>query len=101
MNPRKTSVRAGEIVELGLLAYPENAQRQKAHHVHEQTRREQNQGVAQITLVVYGFSRRNSKIEYEQGHSDREHTITQRSKPLCALSRNLIVGYSHSICPSS
>ena len=48
--------RARQMVELGLLAEPENSQRHKAHHVHQQPRRQCDQGAPQIVLAVNGFA---------------------------------------------
>lgn len=54
MNPREVAVAAAELVELGLLANPEDPQCQEAHQVSEQVRREPPRSPATLVGKVSG-----------------------------------------------
>ena len=95
MYPRKTNIGAFQMVELGLLTDPENPQRQKAHHVHDEPRRKGGQAVPQIVLVVYGFQRGHAQIKRQQGHSEGEDAIAEGREALDALPGNLVVRRGH------
>lgn len=83
------------MVELRLLPDPENSQSNEAHQVHQEAWRESYQGVPQIELAVYRLHRGYAKVEHQQRHADREHSITQRRQPLAILIGNLVVKRRH------
>jgi hypothetical protein len=52
MDPREMAIASREMVELRLLADPENAERQKTHEISDEARRKLDQSVPQGTLGV-------------------------------------------------
>src|SRR5664279_509106 len=91
MDPGEAAVGAPQVIELGLLAYPENAQDHEAHHVHQQAGREAEKGVPEIMFAVDRFRSWGAKIECEQGHRDREDAVAQGGEALGAVARDPVV----------
>ena len=95
MNPCKVAIGASEVIELGLLADPEDAVGHDAHQEDEKARRESNQRAPEIAFGVNCFDGRNAEIEHEQRHGYGEDAITQSSEALDALAGNAIVERMH------
>src|SRR5579872_2726279 len=95
MNPREIAVCAGKLVELRLLAHPENAIGHDAHQIHDEPRRERHQRVPQVVLGMNRFRRRNAQIEHQQRHGNGENSVTQRGETFDALSGNTVVERRH------
>jgi len=95
VNPRQAAVGACEVVELGLLADPENSQGQETHHVYQQPRRQGHQSVPQFVLTVNCFSRRSAKIEHQQRHGHGKNAVTQGRQAFHTLAGNPVVGSAH------
>ena len=101
MDPRKTTVGAGEVIELRLLTDPENAQHHETHHVHDKARGKRDWGAPQFALAVHGFHRRHAEVEYQERHRNCENPVTQSGQLLHALACNVVAGKRHSRFPRS
>jgi hypothetical protein len=95
VNPCQIAVGAGEVVELGLLADPEDAVGHDAHQEDEQARGECDERAAKVVLGVDGFGRGDTKVETEQGHGDGEDAVAERRDALDALTGNTVVERVH------
>jgi hypothetical protein len=95
VDPREAAVRAFDVVELGLLAHPENAERNEAHQVNEQLRKQMHEGAAQIGFTVNELFCRHMKFEEKQSHGHAEDAIAQRSEALDTLAGDLVVRDAH------
>src|SRR5215472_11787488 len=95
MNPCKIPVGTGKMVELGLLADPEDAE---CHHAHEKNQEPGGQGQQNAAEVMFRMDEVRSRypeIEDQQRHGDGEDSITQRSQALDTLSGNTVVERRH------
>src|SRR5271156_733669 len=95
VDPGEVAVGAGEVVELGLLADPEDAVGQNAHQKNQQTRGERDEDAAEVVLGVNGFGGGDAKVEDEQGHGHGEDSVAEGSDALDALSGNAVVESVH------
>ena len=95
MNPGEIAVGAGEVVELGLLADPENAVGHDAHQENDEARGERDEGVPEIVLGVDGFGGGDAQVEDEQGHGDGEEAVTEGGDAFDTLSGNAVVEGMH------
>ena len=95
MNPGEIAVGASEVVELGLLADPEDAVGHDAHQEYDKARGEGDQGVPEIVLGMDGFGSGNAEVEHEQGHGDGEEAVTEGGEAFDALSGNAVVQGVH------
>lgn len=95
MNPGEVSVGAGDVVELRLLADPENAVGHDAHQKNQNSRREHDQVLPEIALGVDSFGGRDPEIEHEQRHGYGEDAVAERGEALHAFSCNLVVQRVH------
>lgn len=95
MNPDEIAVGAGELVELRLLANPEDAQGHDTHQKNDQTRRKSGENVPQIALRVDAVVGGDAKIEHEQGHGEREDAFAESGQALDALAGNTVVEEVH------
>ena len=84
-----------EVVELGLLADPEDAVGHDAHGIDDQAGGEYDEGVLEIALRVYGFDGGDAEIEHEQGHGDGEDAVAEGGEAFDALSGNTVVEGVH------
>lgn len=91
VDPGKIAVGAGEIVELSLLADPEDAIGHDAHEEDEQARRECDEDAAEVVLGVDGLGGGDAKIEDEKRHGYREDAIAERGDAVHALAGNTVV----------
>ena len=91
VNPGEVAVGAGEVVELGLLADPEDAVGHDAHQKDEQAGREYEQGMPEIALGVNGFGGGDAEIEHEQGHGHGEDAVTEGGEAFDTFSCNAVV----------
>lgn len=94
MHPCKAAVGAGEVVELRLLADPENAESEEAHHVHDQWRSERDQRVQEVAFGVDRFRGGDAEVEDEQRHGHAEDAVAESGQALEALAGDLVVGDS-------
>src|SRR5260370_23335451 len=98
MEPREAVVASREVVELGLLAGPEDAQRQEAHEISEQMRaqwhectpdrrlrRQRARSPNRLLCMRNRLRARNHDVETQESHRDGRDPITQRCKALHML----------------
>src|SRR5258708_38060040 len=95
MDPRGMSIDAGEIVQLCLLAVPEDAKRQEAHEVRNQLGRHPGQHAPEVFLAMDSFSDRSVKIEDEQRHRHGENPVTQCGESLDVVTGAAVFGPSY------
>lgn len=84
-------ITARKVIQLRLLADPENTERHKAQKIGEQVRRELDQSRPQGALVAKLFYHWRMQVEDKQGHSDSEDAVAQRGKPFQTLAGNTVV----------
>jgi len=80
------------MVELRLLANPENSQRQEAHKVGQQSRQKNPKRAPEIVFAVNGSGGGKAKVQNHQRHGDGENAVAERGQALDALTRNAVVG---------
>ena len=107
MNPGEVTVAAAELAELGLLANPEDSQRQEAHQVGEQVRRERAQHIPDRVLGGQRAGRPqrpgrmeriagpHRKTEHQQRQRHREDAIAECGQALQAHARYVTVADRH------
>ncbi len=95
VDPGEIAVGAGEIVELGLLADPEDSVGHDAHQKDDEAWRQNNQSVAEIVFGVDSSGGGDAKVEDEQGHGDGEDSVAEGGDAVDALSCNTIVERGH------
>ncbi len=95
VDPGEVAVGAGEIVELSLLAHPEDAVGHDAHEKDDETRRECEKDAAEIVFGVDGFGGGDAEVEDEQGHGDGEYAIAEGGDAFDALSCNAVIQGRH------
>ena len=83
------------MIELRLPANPENSQGEKTHEVDENFRREGEEFVAELVLVVDQLARGDAEVDGEKGHGHAENAVAESSEALDALADNAIVGGNH------
>ena len=91
VDPGQIAVGAGEIVELGLLADPEDAVGHDAHHENDEAWRENNESMAEVVLGVDSFGGGDAKVEHEQGHGNGEDSVAESGDAFDALACNAVV----------
>lgn len=95
VNPGEVAIGTGEMVELGLLADPEDAKGHNTHQKDQQARGEYEERFPEIVLGVDGFAGGNPEIEDEEGHGHGEYAIAERGKAFDGLSGNAVVERWH------
>ncbi len=95
VNPGEIAVGAGEVVELGLLAHPEDAVGHDAHEEDDQARGEHDERAAKVVLGVDGFGGGDAKVENEQSHGDGEDTVAEGGDAFDVLTGNMVVEGVH------
>jgi hypothetical protein len=95
VNPGEIAVGAGEVVELSLLADPEDAVGHDAHQENDEARGEFDQGAPEIVLGVDGFGGGDAEVEDEQGHGDGEEAVAEGGEAFDTLSGNAVVEGVH------
>ena len=83
------------MVELGLLAGPEDAEGEKAHAVGHVLGRVGAESCQQRTFGVNGLGRGNVQVEDEQGHGNGEDAVTERGEALQIAALNAVVECGH------
>jgi hypothetical protein len=78
MQPCEVAVRAFELVELRLLAEPEDAERQQAEQPGQKPRRGGRECVEEFGLGVNVRWLRRVKVEHQNGRRDGEETVAER-----------------------
>jgi hypothetical protein len=94
MDPGKMAIASSEIVELSLLADPENAERQKTHQIGEEVRRKLDKSLPKFQIIgnwITNSTHRNVKVEHKQRHRDGEDAVAQGCKSLQTLARDTVV----------
>jgi hypothetical protein len=64
-----------EMIQLGLLSDPENAQREEAHKVNEKLGSKRKERTPQIAFTMDQLACRNVKLQQEQRHGHREDPV--------------------------
>ena len=95
VDPGEIAVGAGEIVELSLLADPEDAVGHDAHQEDDEARRENNESVAEVVFGVDCFGGGDAEIEDKQGHGDGEDSVAEGGDAFHTLSCNTVVERWH------
>ncbi len=95
VDPGEIAVGAGEVVELGLLADPEDAVGHDAHQKDDEARRENNESAAKVVLGVDGSGGGDMQVEDEQGHGDSEDSVAEGGDAFHTLSCNTVVERWH------
>jgi hypothetical protein len=95
VNPREVAVGAGELVELGLLAHPEDAIEHDAHQKYDETRREHDEGMPEVVLGMNGFAGGDAEVEHQQGHGYGEDAVAEGGETLDTFSCNAVVERVH------
>ena len=95
VNPREVAVGAGELVELRLLADPEDAVRHDAHQKYDETGREHDQGMPEVMLGMNGFAGGDAEVKHEKGHGYGEDAVAEGSETLDIFSCNAVVERVH------
>ncbi len=95
MDPGEIAVGAGEVVELSLLADPEDAVGHDAHEEDEQARSECDEGAAKVVLGVDSFGGGDTEVEDEEGHGDGEDAVAEGSDAVDILTGNAVVEGAH------
>ena len=95
VDPGEIAVGASEIVELGLLADPENAVGHDAHQEDDEARGECEEDVAEVVFGVDGFGGGDTKVEHEQGHGHGEDSVAEGGDAFDALTCNAIIERWH------
>ena len=93
--PVRFAVGAGEVVELGLLAEPEDSVGHDAHQEDDEARREREEDVAEVVFGVDGFGGGDAKVEDEQGHGHGEDSVAEGGDAFHTLSCNTVVERWH------
>jgi len=95
VDPSEIAVGAGEIVELGLLANPEDAVGHDAHEEDEQARRQYDECATEIVFGVNGFGGGDAEVEDKQRHGDGEDAVAECGNAFHALTGNTVVEGVH------
>ena len=95
MDPGEIAVGAGEVVELGLLADPEDAVGHDAHEEDDEARREDDEGAAEIVLGVNGLGGGDAKVENEESHGNGENAVAKGGEAFDVLTCNAVVEGVH------
>jgi hypothetical protein len=91
MDPGEPEVTAIQVVELRLLAIPEDAEGKKAHQVDEQPRPYDGGQAVQRALAVDDVQH----VQDQQGHRDGKDAVGQRRQPLEAGAGEPVIGGRH------
>ena len=95
VDPGEIAVGAREVVELGLLADPEDAIGHDAHEEYEQARRERDQQAAKVVFRVNSFGGGDAEVEDQERHSDGEDAVAEGGDALHTLTCNAVVQGVH------
>jgi hypothetical protein len=96
MNPGQSPAGSRPVIELGLLADPQDAERVKARPVHDELGAERHQRVPHLLVAVNDLGSRYSQVEHHQGHGHREDPVTERRQAFHALAGYLVMESVHS-----
>lgn len=77
VNPGTAAMGPGQIIKLGLLAHPKDAERQKAHHIYEKSQGKKTQRAPEFPLGVCCRSRRHAEAEDKRRHCHCEDAAAQ------------------------
>jgi hypothetical protein len=95
MNPGKVAIGTRQVVQLRLLGNPADPERQKAHRVHDKSRRKGKQRLPQLQFRVNRRDWRDADVEDQQGHRKGEHAIAQRIQALQSIPGDAVVNLFH------
>jgi len=95
VNPGEVAIGAGNVVELGLLTVPEDAEGEEAHEVHEELRDEGHEGEPEAALGVDGLAEWRVEIEDEEGHGDGEDSVAEGGEALEVLVGDPVIEGGH------
>ncbi len=73
------------MIELSLLAHPEDSQGQEAQQVHHEARRESGQGPPKVMLAMNRLGHGDVEVEDQQGHGHGKNAIAHGGEPLRTL----------------
>jgi hypothetical protein len=80
------------MIELRLLAHPENAEREKTHQVDQQVRHHGAERVPERGVTTDLFPARHMQVEQEERHRHPEDAVAECGQPLHARSGDQVVG---------
>jgi len=95
VNPCEVAVGAGEVVELSLLADPEDAEGHDAHEEDDEARCECEEDLAEVVLGVNSFGGGDAEVENEQGHGHGEDAVAEGGEAFDVLTGNAVVERVH------
>lgn len=72
VNPGEVTVGTADVIELSLLADPENSEGQEAEEINEKLGGERRHAAKQIVFGVNGFTRWSVEFEEEESHSHED-----------------------------
>jgi len=91
VNPGEIAVGAGEVIELRLLADPEDAVGHDAHQKDDEARGENDESLPEIALREDRVPRGDAEVEDEESHGHGKDAVAERGETFDALSGNTIV----------
>ena len=71
-------------LELRPLPDPEDTERQEAHQIDDQPRRQRRQHAQQLGLAAHHLAGGHPQIQHQQRHRNREQPVAERRQPLDA-----------------
>lgn len=95
MDPTQVTIRAGQMVELRLLAHPENAECQKAHEIRDELRRKRDEDAPQVVFTMNSLGGGHSEVEHQERHRHGKNAIAQGRETFNALTGDFIVRELH------
>lgn len=82
MSPCEISVGTFDVIELSLLADPENSEGEKAEEIDEELRSERGHGAEKIVFGTNGFAGRGAEFEEKQSHRNGEDAVAESGEAL-------------------
>ena len=95
VDPGEAHVRTFQMIELRLLADPENAESEKAHKIDEDVGSKAEQGVKKVAIAVDDFGGGEAKVDGEQSHGDGEDAVTECGESLHTVAGEAVVRGIH------
>jgi hypothetical protein len=91
MDPGEAYVRTFQMIQLRLLADPENAEGEKAHEIDEDIGSKAEQRVKEVAIAMDDFGGGQAEVDGEKGHGDGENAVTQSGEALHAVTGETVV----------
>ena len=95
MNPGEVARAFADVVELGLLAGPEDAQGEKAHAVGDPLRAQCGRALRAVRLGVHLGGGGDVQVEHQQRHGHGKDAVAQRGQPFHVAALDAVVEGGH------